>query len=87
MLPAVFGRENAGTGLRLTAVDILVRRPVISLAIVDQMLTADEVARMLRIARVTIIWWTTLGLRLLCQAIQGRVGRFDQISEAIGPLD
>jgi excisionase family DNA binding protein len=36
------------------AVDILVRRPVISLAIVDQMLTADEVAFMLRITRTTL---------------------------------
>jgi hypothetical protein len=29
-------------------------QPVISLAIVDQMLTADEVARMLRITRATL---------------------------------
>ena len=40
--------------LHLTAVDILVCQPVISLAIVDQMLTADEVAQMLRITRATL---------------------------------
>jgi excisionase family DNA binding protein len=33
---------------------ILVRRPVISLVMVDQMLTADEVARMLRISLGTL---------------------------------
>ena len=40
--------------LHLTAVDILVCQPVISLAIVDQMLTADEVAVMLRISIGTL---------------------------------
>jgi excisionase family DNA binding protein len=47
---------DAGTAwqLRPTALDSLVYRPVISLAIVDQMLTADEVAQMLRITRATL---------------------------------
>jgi excisionase family DNA binding protein len=47
--------ENAGeVRLHSTAVDILECQPVISLVILDQMLTADEVAQMLRITRATL---------------------------------
>jgi excisionase family DNA binding protein len=40
--------------ITLEAVDFLVCQPVISVAILEQMLTADEVARMLRISRATL---------------------------------